>query len=160
MVKVLFVCFGNVCRSPMAQGIFTRLLEREGLVGQVEIQSAGTHAYHLNASPDPRACRVMARHGIDIRHIKSRRLVPEDFEHFDYLIAMDEQNYRFLAENCPAGYEVRLKRFMEYAPDFHATEVPDPYYGPEWWFDRVIDMLEAAAEGLIADLRRKHFSKD
>ena len=157
MVKVLFVCFGNICRSPMAQGALTRLLEREGLLEQVEVSSAGTHTYHLSSSPDERARRAMQRRGIDIGGISAKRLAPDDFQRFDYLIAMDRDNFRFLQEQCPEELRGKLSMLMDYAPHFHAAEVPDPYYGPEIWFDRVLDMIDAAAEGLLSELRRRHF---
>jgi low molecular weight protein-tyrosine phosphatase len=157
MVKVLFVCFGNVCRSPMAQGILVQRLRRVELADRVQVRSAGTHAYHLNAAPDPRAQAAMVRRGIDIGDIRARRLAREDFEEFDYLIAMDRENYRFLRELCPVGRAGKLSMLMEYATDLHALDVPDPYYGAETWFDRVLDLIDAGTDGLLAALLRRHF---
>jgi low molecular weight protein-tyrosine phosphatase len=155
MIRVLFVCTGNVCRSPMARGVFERALERAGLSDEVEVDAAGTHAFHLDAAADPRAQEAMARRGIDISDSRARRLAPADFRRFDYLIAMDMENYRFVEALRPQDTRPVIRLFMEYAPHFRMSEIPDPYYGSSWWFDRVLDMIDAAAEGLMAELQER-----
>ncbi len=155
MIRVLFVCTGNVCRSPMARGVLERVLDRAGLMGRVEVDAAGTHTFHLDAPPDPRAQEAMARRGIDISGHRARRLAPKDFQRFDYMLAMDQDNYRFLQESRTPSAETVIRLFMEYAPHFRMLEIPDPYYGSGWWFDRVLDMIDAAAEGLLAELRER-----
>jgi protein-tyrosine phosphatase len=156
-VGVLFVCMGNICRSPTAQGIFRRFIRDAGLDQVIEIDSAGTHAYHLGEPPDLRAQETARQRGIDLGDLRARRVEPEDFERFDYVLAMDQDNYHSLCAICPPGMERRLNLLMDYAPQLRSREVPDPYYGGESGFERVFDMLEAAAEGLLADIRRRHF---
>lgn len=155
MVKVLFVCLGNICRSPTAEGVFRRLLDRETLATRVHVDSAGTAAYHVGAPPDQRAREAALRRGIDLSAIRGRRAEPSDLETFDYVLAMDRENHaNLLAIAGEHGHKVRL--FMEYAPRFDEDEVPDPYYGGANGFERVLDMIEDAAEGLLAELRRAH----
>lgn len=155
-VRVLFVCMGNICRSPTAQGVFTKLVMDEGLSHLIEIDSAGTHAYHIGEPPDPRARQTAQRRGIDLSRQRARRAIAEDFEAFDYVLAMDEANHRALSELCPPGFETRLSLFMDYAPHREQREVPDPYYGGTNGFERVFDMVEEAARGLLAAIREKH----
>jgi protein-tyrosine phosphatase len=155
MVKVLFVCLGNICRSPTAEGVFRALVEREGLAGAVEVDSAGTHAYHVGSAPDQRAREAARRRGIDLSRIRGRRAEPSDFHEFDYVLAMDEENhYHLRAIAGDHGHKLRL--FMEFSERFSETEVPDPYYGGANGFERVLDMIEDAAEGLLRELRRSH----
>lgn len=155
MVKVLFVCMGNICRSPTAQGVFFKLLRQEGLTELVYVDSAGTHAYHVGEPPDERAIAAALKRGIDLRALRARTALPADFEQFDYVLAMDRQNYRHLRTICPAGLEHKLKLFLEYAPHLDESEVPDPYYGAESGFERVMDLVEAAAVGLVAEIRNR-----
>lgn len=156
--RVLFVCMGNICRSPTAQGVFTKLVIEEGLSHLIEIDSAGTHAYHVDEPPDPRARETAQRRGIDLSRQRARRALAEDFEQFDYVLAMDEDNHRALTALCPAGFEARLKRFMDYAPHLDIREVPDPYYGGANGFEVVFDMVDEAARGLLEAIRREHLS--
>ncbi|WP_303905825.1 low molecular weight protein-tyrosine-phosphatase [Thiohalomonas denitrificans] len=156
MVKVLFVCMGNICRSPVAHGLFQHLLEQDGLAEQVYVDSAGTHAYHVGEQPDPRSQDTARRRGIDISTQRARKVCAEDFDEFDYVLAMDRGNYRMLAKICPAGSEEKLSMFLEFGPDLKETEVPDPYYGGPGGFERVFDLVEAAARGLLADIRKRH----
>lgn len=157
-VKVLFVCMGNICRSPTAQGVFRKLVEEAGLAEVVEIDSAGTHAYHLGEPPDPRARETALRRGIDLADLRARRAVAEDFELYDYVLAMDQDNYHALSALCPPGrgLERRLALLMDYAPQARMREVPDPYYGATGGFESVFDMVEEAAAGLLEEIRRRH----
>jgi protein-tyrosine phosphatase len=154
-VRVLFVCMGNICRSPTAQGVFRNLLQREGLEAVIETDSAGTHAYHVGEPPDRRAQVTALRRGIDLSDLRARRVEPEDFDDFEYILAMDQDNYHNLSRVCPRGAERKLVLLMDYAPTMRTREVPDPYYGGESGFERVFDMVEAAAEGLLAEIRRR-----
>lgn len=155
MVKVLFVCMGNICRSPTAQGVFFKLLGQEGLTDLVYVDSAGTHAYHVGKAPDERAIAAALKRGVDLRALRARVVSPADFEQFDYVLAMDRQNYHHLRTICPKGLEHKLKLFLEFAPQLGELEVPDPYYGAESGFEQVMDLVEAAAIGLIAELRSR-----
>ncbi|MFD2111473.1 low molecular weight protein-tyrosine-phosphatase [Thiorhodococcus fuscus] len=155
-VKILFVCMGNICRSPTAHGVFRKRVMDAGLSHLIEIDSAGTHAYHLGEAPDRRARETARARGIDIGDLRARRALREDFHRFDYVLAMDQDNYESLSELCPDGLEWKLKLFLDFAPDLPEREVPDPYYGGQRGFERVFDMLESAAEGLLADVTSRH----
>lgn len=154
MVSVLFVCLGNICRSPTAEGVFRDLVEREGLSDRIQIDSAGTHAYHIGEPPDGRAQAEAKRRGIDISGLRGRQARAQDFKTFDYVLAMDRSNHQNLLSICPMDHEDRLSMFLDFAPGVDRKEVPDPYY--EGGFDRVYDMIEEAAAGLLADIREKH----
>ena len=154
MVNVLFVCLGNICRSPTAEGVFRHMVEREGLSDRIRIDSAGTHAYHVGEPPDGRAQAEAKRRGIDISGLRGRQAKAQDFRDFDYVLAMDRSNHDNLMAICPMDLEDRLGMFLDFAPDLDRREVPDPYY--EGGFDRVYDMIEQAAEGLLDDIRTKH----
>jgi protein-tyrosine phosphatase len=146
---------GNICRSPTAQGVFRALLQSEGLESVIETDSAGTHGYHAGEPPDRRAQETALRRGIDLSDLRARRVEPEDFSRFEYVLAMDQENYHSLSGICPRGAERKLMLFMDFAPHMRTREVPDPYYGGESGFERVFDMVEAASEGLLADIRLK-----
>ena len=154
MVSVLFVCLGNICRSPTAEGVFRDLVEREGLAEHITIDSAGTAAYHVGSAPDSRAQAEAKRHGIDIGGLRARQAHTGDFKKFDYILAMDGENHRNLLALCPAEAEHRLHLFLEFASAVNRRDVPDPYYDGR--FDAVFDMIEDAAQGLLADIRAKH----
>lgn len=155
-VKVLFVCMGNICRSPTAEGVFLHKLKEAGLQDIVEVDSAGTHAYHIGEQPDSRAQKTALRRGIDLANLRARRAVAEDFERFDYVLAMDRDNLEALAKICPYGSEYKLQLFLSYAPNMETDEVPDPYYGGAMGFERVLDMVEEAANGLLQDIQLRH----
>ncbi|BCX81113.1 protein-tyrosine phosphatase [Methylomarinovum caldicuralii] len=155
MIRILFVCMGNICRSPMAEGVFQKLLEREELADQVMIDSAGTHAYHLGKAPDERAIRAARERGIDISHLRARQVEPGDFEEFDLVLVMDEQNYDTLLFTSARKYQHKLGYLLDYAPHLKTRNLPDPYYGTEPGFDRVLDMIEDACEGLLAHLQER-----
>ena len=156
MVNVLFVCMGNICRSPTAQGVFERLVVENELATVIQIDSAGTHAYHIGDQPDQRASAAALKRGVDLSKQKARRVSPGDFQLFDYVVAMDSSNFEDLASICPAEHESKLRLLMDYAADIEVTEVPDPYYGGATGFERVLDLIELAAAGLLADIRQQH----
>ncbi|MBK5929522.1 low molecular weight protein-tyrosine-phosphatase [Halochromatium salexigens] len=158
-IRVLFVCMGNICRSPTAQGVFAKHVIEEGLSHLIEIDSAGTHAYHVGEPPDARARETAQRRGIDLSLQRARRAVAEDFERFDYVLAMDKANHRALSALCPSGFEGRLRLFMDYAPQLGQREVPDPYYGGANGFEAVFDMVDAASRGLLEAIRREHLTR-
>lgn len=157
-VKVLFCCMGNICRSPTAQGVFQALVEKEGLQDLIEVDSAGTHAYHVGEPPDQRAQETAQKRGFDLSDQRARRAVADDFLLFDYVVAMDQDNYHALYAICPEGMEEKIQLLMDYAPSFRTREVPDPYYGGPSGFEQVFDMVEAAAAGLLEALKQRHFS--
>lgn len=149
MTRVLFVCMGNICRSPTAEGVFRHLVEQQGLAGQIIVDSAGTHDYHLGDAPDARSQAAAARRGYDLRDLRARQVVRDDFSSFDYVLAMDEANLRLLQQQCPDDCRERLKLFLEFADDVALREVPDPYYGGAQGFEAVLDLVEHAAHGLL-----------
>lgn len=155
MVRVLFVCLGNICRSPTAEGAFRKLVQEQGLAKHVEIDSAGTHAYHVGAPPDARAQQAARQRGIDLSGLRGRQATARDIEQFDYVLAMDRENHENLLDICPAGLEHKVRLFMEFAPARSEKEVPDPYFGGPAGFDRVLDMVEDAAAGLLDDIRKR-----
>ncbi len=155
--RILFVCLGNVCRSPMAEGTLRRMLESAGLADKVHVASAGTHTFHVGAAPDMRGQMAARRRGVNLKGIRARRVIEEDFACFDYLLAMDKENYHYLLELCPQPeYHEKIQLFLNYAPHLPGREIPDPYYGSPIGFERVMDMVEAAAEGLLLHLRERY----
>lgn len=156
-VKVLFVCMGNICRSPTAEGVFRHLVREAQLEGRIETDSAGTHAYHVGEPPDTRAMATAEARGVMLHDLRARKVTVEDFALFDYVLAMDQANLAALQELCPPGAESRLHLFMDFAADYPEQEVPDPYYGGATGFERVFDMVDEAAQGLLAEIRRRHF---
>lgn len=155
-INVLFVCMGNICRSPLAHGQFEELVNKEGLSERIMVDSAGTHAYHVGEPPDPRSQQTALRHGIDLGSQRARRVDLPDFEKFDYILAMDRDNYRILMNSAAADHQHKIHLFLEYAPERSEEEVPDPYYGGPDGFDKVYEMVEAAANGLMADIRLRY----
>jgi protein-tyrosine phosphatase len=146
-VKVLFVCMGNICRSPTAHGVFRHLVEAQGYADLIEIDSAGTHSYHIGKPPDQRGQQAAVSRGIDIGDLRARQVNQHDFSEFDYVIAMDNDNFSELEDICPADQRQRLHMMMDFAPERSETEVPDPYYSGE--FGRVFDMVDVASRGLL-----------
>jgi protein-tyrosine phosphatase len=159
MIKVLFVCMGNICRSPTAEGVFRHFLRQQRLEGRVEVDSAGTHGYHVGESPDPRTQRAAAARGYDLSSFRARKVAPGDLEYFDLVLAMDKSNLDALRRMSPPQYANRLQLFMSYAKNFDDEEVPDPYYGLGHGFDLVIDMVEDASRGLIENLQQRLAAK-
>jgi len=156
-VKVLFVCMGNICRSPTAHGVFRSLVEKEGLSHRIHIDSAGTHAYHEGEPPDKRALSTAERRGVQMADLTARRVEPEDFHEFDYIVAMDQDNYMALSNVCPDALYNKLYMLMDFSPQARTREVPDPYYGGPAGFERVFDLVESGAQAFLQELRRRHF---
>lgn len=154
-ISVLFVCMGNICRSPTAEGVFADLVRRHGFDDRVIVDSAGTHAYHIGNPPDPRACAAALRRGVDLSTQRARRVQAEDFDLFDHILVMDRENLELIEERCPAHRRERVELFLSYAPHLGVDEVPDPYYGGLAGFERVLDMIEAASEGLLRSIRER-----
>lgn len=155
MVKVLFVCMGNICRSPTAHGVFLKLIADQSISDLIEVDSAGTHAYHIGKAPDTRSQRAALRRGVDLSPLRARQVEISDFDYYDYILAMDNDNLDILVTLCPPQQRHKLQLFLEYAPHLPEREVPDPYYGGERGFDQVLDLVEAAAQGLLQEIRTK-----
>lgn len=142
---------GNICRSPTAEGVFRHLVQEEGLADRIEIDSAGTHAYHVDNPPDRRARSAAERRGYSLDGIRARRIEAGDFDRFDYIIAMDRENLALLEEQAEETHSAKLHLFMEFSGSAH-DEVPDPYYGGAAGFERVLDLVEDASRGLLQKL--------
>jgi protein-tyrosine phosphatase len=154
-VRILFVCLGNICRSPTAEGVLRDLLTREAPQLAVEVDSAGTGDYHIGAPPDPRSQRAALRRGIDLSALRARQVSAKDFWRFDWILAMDEDNMRDLEAIRPTGSQARLQLFLDFAPPPHPDAVPDPYLGDARGFERVLDLTTAAARGLLVWLQQR-----
>ncbi len=151
MNRILFVCLGNICRSPTAQAVFDHKLREAGLA--LELDSAGTGDWHIGHPPDPRSQAFALSWGVDMSQQRARQVCREDFLRFDRIYAMDQSNLDELKRRAPANASARIALVMDLAPDYGLDEVPDPYYGGDQGFQRVIDMLEAAAERLVRELK-------
>ena len=154
-MRILFICLGNICRSPTAEGVLRELAARQAPELPLEIDSAGTAGYHVGEPPDPRMRHAAARRGYDLSGLRARVLEPGDFERFDLILAMDQDNLQVLKRRAPAHTHGRLRLFLEFAPESGAAEVPDPYYGGSKGFEEVLDLVESAARGLLAHLREQ-----
>lgn len=155
MVKILFVCMGNICRSPTAEGVFRHFLRLHHLESRIEVDSAGTHGYHVGEAPDMRTQRAASSRGYDLSCMRARKVAPQDMAYFDLILAMDRNNLDALKRICPPEKYGRLGLFMSYAKKFDDDEVPDPYYGLGHGFDLVLDMVEDAAQGLIEAIQQR-----
>lgn len=153
--RVLFVCMGNICRSPTVEAVFRRLVELRKLSREIMIDSAGTHDYHVGDPPDRRATATAARQGYDLSVLRGRQVSDEDFRKFDYILAMDMDNMMLLQKQCPPEYRSKLGLFMTFAKRHSEREVPDPYYGGAQGFETVLRMAEDAAEGLLEDICKR-----
>jgi low molecular weight protein-tyrosine phosphatase len=154
-VRILFVCTGNICRSPTAEGVFRHFVKEAGLATDVTSDSAGTHGYHVGEAPDPRTQRAAESRGYDLAALRARQVSRNDFEDFDYVLAMDQANLLALQHFCPAQHSGKLRLFMEFGGDPAVREVPDPYYGGAQGFERVLDLVERASRGLIKHIQGK-----
>lgn len=152
--RILFVCLGNICRSPTAEGVFRQLAAREAPELEIDVDSAGTADYHIGSAPDARSQRAAKRRGIDLSGLRARQVTAADFSTFDLVLAMDRANLIELEAMAPRRSAATLRLFMDYAPELAVGEVPDPYYGGAAGFDRVLDLCEAASRGLLAALQK------
>jgi protein-tyrosine phosphatase len=150
--SVLFVCMGNICRSPTAEGVFRSKVEAAGLLDAIQIDSSGTHAYHVGSAPDARAQKAASSRGYDLSGLVGRQVSDRDFERFDYILAMDLDNLENLKRRCPSEHQHKLALFLSYSEQYAGQEVPDPYYGGPNGFNHVLDMVEDAAQGLLEDI--------
>ncbi|TVP82570.1 low molecular weight protein-tyrosine-phosphatase [Thioalkalivibrio sp.] len=155
-IRVLMVCMGNICRSPMAHGVFAERIREAGLEHAVEVDSAGTHSYHVGEPPDRRAQATARARGYELSGQRARRLVEDDFRDFDYVLVMDDENLRNARALQPTDGTARLHRFLEFAGSRPEREVPDPYYGGSQGFATVMDLVEEAATGFLSHLRQRH----
>lgn len=162
MIKILFVCLGNICRSPTAQGVFEGKLRarfdksgylKKRLEDAFFVDSAGTAAWHIGKSPDSRSQFAAKKRGYDLSHLSARQVADTDFAAFDYIFAMDKANLQALQERCPREYQSKLALFLDYS-EGSEQEVPDPYYGGEKGFDHVLDLIESASDGFIDHLSK------
>ena len=152
LTKVLFVCLGNICRSPTAEGVFRDLLVRRGLADKILVDSAGTSGWHVGEAPDARSQQEALRRGVDLSEQRSRAVAPSDFERFDYIVAMDGDNLRELKKRCPKELQSRLYLCTEFAPGLGLRDVPDPYYGGADGFARVFEIIAESTRGLLATI--------
>ncbi len=155
MLKVLFVCMGNICRSPTVEGVIRQQLQAAGLDKRIQVDSAGTHAYHVGEPPDARACKAALKRGYDISTLRARQVKDVDFLSFDLILAMDRENLALLRQACPSNLYHRVGLFLDYAPDLGTDEVPDPYYGDAEGFKTVLDLAEQGGRGLIEALKKR-----
>jgi len=159
-VSVLFVCMGNICRSPTAEAVFRQCVENAGMGGVILVDSAGTHDYHIGEPPDRRAQQAAQQRGYDMGSLRGRQVEQGDFRRFDYVLAMDQANLAILQRLAPPEGDTELRLFLDYARHHAEREVPDPYYGGAAGFERVLDMVEDAAEGLLQHIRERHAPND
>ncbi|HJP44610.1 MAG: low molecular weight protein-tyrosine-phosphatase [Arenicellales bacterium] len=152
---VLFVCLGNICRSPTAEGVFRGIVKSAGLEDLIRIDSAGTHGYHVGEKPDPRAVAAAQLRQIDLSAFRGRQADSEDFYEFDFILAMDRSNLSHLARIAPPQAKAQLDLLLDFATDCDEHEVPDPYYGGNNGFERVLDLIENAATGLLSEIRSR-----
>lgn len=152
-VRVLFVCLGNICRSPMAEGVFAKVAGEQGLGNVVDVDSAGTSSWHIDEPPDERAQEATQEIGVDITGLRGRQVRARDFDDFDIILAMDESNLAKLRDAAPAERRERIRLFLEFAPDAGRADVPDPYYGGADGFRFVLDLIETASQGLARHIK-------
>jgi protein-tyrosine phosphatase len=152
MTRVLFVCMGNICRSPTAEAVFRSVLRKSGMSHVIECDSAGTHDYHIGEAPDPRARRAAASRGYDMSSLRGRQVDARDFVEFDHILAMDRHNLAILARRCPPAYAHKLALFCDFDKHYSGQDVPDPYYGDAQGFERVLDLSEQISAKLMTYL--------
>ncbi len=153
--RVLFVCMGNICRSPMAEGVFRHMIRQSGLDDVVKVESAGTHAFHAGEGPDKRAQSTAAKRGYDISDLRARQVEDIDFERFDLILAMDWDNLSLLQQMAPKKAHHKLQLLMRFATEHESATIPDPYYGAQPGFDQTLDLIEDACAGLLDVARRR-----
>ncbi|HJN94460.1 MAG TPA: low molecular weight protein-tyrosine-phosphatase [Gammaproteobacteria bacterium] len=156
-IQVLMVCLGNICRSPTAHGVFYKLIQSNGLEDNILVDSAGTGDWHIGESPDARAVHAAASRGYRIDGLRARQVSPEDFEMYDYILAMDRTNLRELKNSCPDAHQRKLQLLLQYATAENES-VPDPYYSGSQGFEQVLDLVEEACDQLLQHIKAQHFS--
>lgn len=154
MINVLFVCLGNICRSPTAHGVFEHMLKQQGLEQYIGVDSCGTGAWHIGQPPDERTLKVAQNRGYDFSHLRARRIGADDFDRFHYILAMDARNLADVIRKAPAGYSGKIQLFLDYHPEKNLLEVPDPYYGGQEGFERVFSLVESTCQNLLAEIRK------
>jgi protein-tyrosine phosphatase len=155
ILKVMFVCLGNICRSPTAHGVFQRMVEQAGLTNSIYIESSGTGGWHVGKAPDPRTLSAASRRGYDFSALRAQQVTKQDFYRFDYILAMDNVNLEDLRRMAPADFSGHLGLFLDFGNHQDYREVPDPYYGGGDGFTLVLDLVESAAEGLLTQLQQE-----
>ncbi|CAK0767240.1 Low molecular weight protein-tyrosine-phosphatase [uncultured Gammaproteobacteria bacterium] len=155
MIRVLFVCTGNICRSPTAEGVFRHQVAQAGLERRIEADSVGTRAYHIGQPPDPRTVAAALVRGYDLAGLRGRQIVAADFDRFDLVLALDVDHRDELRQIAPPQRRERVRLLLDFAPETGHRSVPDPYYGGPEGFDLVLDLVEAASRGLLAHLREQ-----
>jgi len=154
-ISILFVCMGNICRSPTAEGVFRKLVSDSGLEDDIHIDSAGTHAYHSGEGPDRRARAAAERRGVSLEGLQARRVADSDFENFTYIIAMDDDNLSALLDVADEAHHEKVRLLLEFSESMPEREVPDPYYGGSAGFERVLDLVEEASKALLERVRKE-----
>lgn len=152
-VKVMFVCMGNICRSPSAEAVFHYNIQTSGLKDYVEVASSGTHDYHVGGPADARSHQAALGRGIDMTSHRAQHFKKEHFEQYDYILVMDRSNYDHVMRMCPNGFQDKVHYFLDFAPQLKVKEVPDPYHGGPEGFENVLDLIEAASAGLMSEIR-------
>lgn len=152
-VRVLFVCLGNICRSPTAQGVFEKLVLDHGLADKIFVDSAGCSNYHAGQAPDKRSINAAIKRGVDLSSQRARQVQAEDFEKFDYVLAMDRKNLAYLNSVPAIKTRCKVKLFLEFAPELNVAEVPDPYHDSLDGFEYVLDLIEVASKGLLKEIQ-------
>lgn len=155
-VRVLFVCMGNICRSPTAHGVFRTQVRHAGLESRIQVESAGTHGFHVGVPPDRRAVEAARARGHDLSGVRARQVEPADLEGSDYVLAMDRANLEVLQAMARGRDVTRPELLLDFVQDIPEREVPDPYYGTVNGFERVLDLVEAGCAGLLEEIRRRH----
>ncbi len=160
MVKILFVCLGNICRSPAAEGVFRHIACNAGLDEKITVDSAGTGNWHIGQQPDSRVRAVAHRRGIDLSSLRARQVGPPDFERFDYIVAMDRGNVRDLMDCAPGGHARKIVLLLDFLPEFEDKDVPDPYQGSARDFEIMFQLVERGVRALMEHIEDQHFSTD
>ncbi len=154
-MKVLFVCMGNICRSPTAHGVFRQYVHESGLSHAVTVDSAGTHAYHIGEAPDARSQQHALKRGYQLSDLQARQLKPTDFDEYDLLLVMDWDNYALTEQQCPPNKKHKIRRLTEFCKTLEASVVPDPYYKGAEGFEEVLDLVEDACDGLLEHVKAR-----